>query len=81
MSSRDQVDSPEEQRERVSQLYRTHGMVQPSERVWRGGVDVTHEPPSTWPWPYSMYVSGARGEEQRRLYLHWHEEAAAGRLV
>jgi hypothetical protein len=31
-------------------VYRAGGMEPPWERVWRDGVDVTDEPPETWPW-------------------------------
>lgn len=73
------VATPEEHSDRTSRLYRAHGMVPSSDRVWRGGRDVTHEPPSTWGFPYSLYVSGARGAALQADYLRWHAEAVAER--
>lgn len=71
------VGYQEDETERVGRLYRAHGMIPSSQRVWRHGRDVTHEPPSTWPWPYSLYVSGARGAALQADYLRWHAEAVA----
>lgn len=74
---RERVESQDEGQRRVSGLYRANGLVPAWERVWDGGRDITHQPPSTWPWPYSDYVSGKRGEAIRRDYLRWHTEALA----
>jgi hypothetical protein len=76
---RERVESADEGRERVSRLYRTHGLVPSWDRVWLEGVDITHQPPSTWPWPYSDYVAGKRGTVIRQRYLREHAEAVAER--
>lgn len=71
-------ETPDQQRERVRRLYRAHGMIASSERVWRGGVDVTHEDPATWPWPYRMYAEGGRGPVVQADVLRMHAEAVEG---
>lgn len=74
------MERQEDERKRVAALYRAHGLLPAWERVWDQGRDVTSEPPSTWPWPYSLYVSGGRGKAQQEDYLRWHAEAVAERL-
>lgn len=72
------VEKQDEERERASALDRRRGLVHARERVWREGVDVTHEPPSTWEWPYSDYIAGKRGEAIRERYLQAHAEHGLG---
>jgi len=37
----------------VARSYRDAGMEPPWTRVYRAGVDVTDQPPETWPWPWN----------------------------
>lgn len=64
-----------------AESYRAAGMDPPWERVWRQGVDVTHEDPETWPWPYSMYAAGGRGRKVQADILTEHERAVGQRAV
>lgn len=73
------MERQDDERTRVSATYRRHGLVPTWERVWDEGVDITHQPPSTWKWPHSMYVSRQRGESIRQSYLAWYAEALAER--
>jgi len=44
------------------------GMHPPTRRVWRDGVDVTDEDPSTWPalWQPGVTIRSARGSRSAR---------------
>jgi hypothetical protein len=39
-----------------AQLYRAAGMEPSWTRVWDDGVDVTHNDPATWPWPWNPHA-------------------------
>lgn len=54
-----------------AKVWEAAGMSAPWNRVYRDGIDITDDDPSTWPWPFSAYY--ARGW---RPGLAWRPEWA-----
>ena len=52
---RDEVDA-------MTWAYRDKGMLPPSKRVYRNGVDITDQDPATWGWPW---VDDGRGHGRK----------------
>lgn len=69
----------EQERKRVEALHWRHGMVPAWTRVWSNAVDVTAEPPSTWPVPRASYLAGKHGPAERDYRLQQHAAAVAER--